>query len=101
VTSLRSHHKIPLHRPAENKIQPWLNLTKAAAHLGISGKTLRLAAESAEIEALHPLPEGPWIFSIAALDGPAAQALVERAHRIVKHPARPPLLQADLFSSMA
>jgi hypothetical protein len=62
VTSLRSHHKIPLHRPAENKIQPWLNLTKAAAHLGISGKTLRLAAESAEIEALHPLPEGPWIF---------------------------------------
>ena len=101
VTSLRSHHKIPVHRPAETGIGPWLNLTKAAAHLGISAKTLRLAAESAEIEALHPLPEGPWIFSIAALDGPAAQALVERARRVVKHPTRPPLLQADLFSSTA
>jgi DNA invertase Pin-like site-specific DNA recombinase len=101
VTSLRSHHKVPVHRPTENGIEPWLNLTKAAAHLGISAKTLRLAAESAEIEALHPLPEGPWIFNIAALDGPAAQALVERARRAVKHPARPPLLQADLFSSTA
>ena len=101
VTSLPSHHKIPAHRPAENRIEPWFNLTKAAAHLGISAKTLRLAAESAEIKALHPLPEGPWIFSTAALDGPGAQALVERARRVVKHPARPPLLQADLFSSMA
>ena len=101
VTSLPSHHKIPAHCPAENRIEPWFNLTKAAAHLGISAKTLRLAAESAEIKALHPLPEGPWIFSTAALDGPGAQALVERARRVVKHPARPPLLQADLFSSMA
>jgi hypothetical protein len=101
VTSLRSHHKIPVHRTAENGIEPWLNLTKAAAHLGISAKTLRLAAESAEIKALHPLPEGPWIFSTAALDGPAAQALVERARRVVEHPARPPLVQADLFSSTA
>jgi hypothetical protein len=79
VTSPRSHHKIPVHRPAENGIEPWLNLTKAAAHLGINAKTLRLAAESAEIKALHPLPEGPWIFTIAALVGLAAQALVERA----------------------
>jgi hypothetical protein len=101
VTSLRSHHKIPVHRPAENGIEPWLNLTKAAAHLGISAETLRLAAEGADIKALHPLPEGPWIFSTAALDGPAAQALVERARRVVKHPARPPLVQPDLFSSTA
>src|SRR5437762_2491984 len=101
VTSLRSHHKIPVHRSAQNGIEPWLNLTKAAAHLGISAKTLRLAAESAEIKALHPLPEGPWIFSTAALDGPAAQALIERARRVLKHPERPPVLQADLFSSTA
>ena len=32
VTSLRSHHKIPVYRPAEDGIEPWLNLTKAAAH---------------------------------------------------------------------
>ena len=101
VTSLRSHHKIPVFRPAESGVEPWLNLTKAAAHLGISAKTLRLAAEIAEIEALHPLAEGPWIFSRVALDGPAAQALVTRAQRAGKPPAGPSESQHDLFTSMA
>ena len=98
VTSLRSHHKIPVHRSAENGIEPWLNLTRAAAHLGVSAKTLRIAAESAEIEALHPLPEGPWVFSRAALGGSAAQALVERARRLPKHVAGRLSLQEDLFT---
>ena len=100
VTSLRSHHKIPVHRPADDGIEPWLNLTKAAAHLGVSPKTLRLAAESAEIEALHPLPDGPWIFSRATLDGSAARAVVERARRGVRHPAGPHPDQQNLFASM-
>ena len=99
VTSLRSHHKIPVYRPAEDGIEPWLNLTKAAAHLGVSAKTLRLAAESAEIEALHPLPDGPWIFSRATLDGSAAQALVERARQRAKYPAGPHPDQQNLFAS--
>ena len=89
VTSLRSHHKIPVHRPADDGVEPWLNLTKAAAHLGIAAKTLRLAAESAQIESLHPLSDGPWIFSRATLDGPAARALVERARHTARHPAGP------------
>jgi hypothetical protein len=45
VTSMRSHHRIPLYRPAENGVEPWLNLSQAAAIVGISPKTLRLAAE--------------------------------------------------------
>jgi len=100
VTALRSHHKIPVHRSAENGIEPWLNLTRAAAHLAINPKTLRIAAENAEIEALHPLPEGPWLFSRAALDGSAAQALVERARRGPKYPTGPRPLQQDLLSSI-
>ena len=100
VTSLRSHHKIPVYRPAESGDEPWLNLTRAAAHLGISAKTLRLAAECADIQAVHPLPEGPWLFSRTVLDGPAAQALVERARRAVKHPAGPRSAQEDLFTPM-
>jgi hypothetical protein len=32
VTSLRSHHKIPVYRPSESGVEPWLNLSKAAAH---------------------------------------------------------------------
>jgi DNA invertase Pin-like site-specific DNA recombinase len=101
VTSLRSHHKIPVHCPADDGVEPWLNLTKAAVHLGIAAKTLRLAAESAQIESLHPLSDGPWIFSQAMLDGPAARALVERARHTARHPAGHQSDQQNLFASMA
>src|ERR687894_542649 len=70
VTALRSHHGIPVHQRGPEDDAPWLNLTRAAALLHISPKTLRLAAEAGRIEALHPLPDGPWIFSRAALSGP-------------------------------
>jgi hypothetical protein len=76
VTALRSHHKIPVYCPTEQSHEPWLNLSKAAAHLQISPKTLRLAAECRENDALHPLAEGPWLFSRAVLDSTAAKALV-------------------------
>ena len=66
VTSLRSHHHIPVHKPAEGGTEPWLNLSKAARVLRVAPKTLRLAAEAGEVEAIHPLPEGPWIFARAA-----------------------------------
>src|SRR6516162_10802156 len=49
VTALRSHHKLPVYCPAEQGQEPWLNLSKAAAYLQISSKTLRLAAECGEI----------------------------------------------------
>ena len=39
-----------------------MNLTEAAQRLGISARTLRLAAERGEIDASHPLPDGPWVF---------------------------------------
>ena len=96
VTSLRSHHKIPVHRPADDGIEPWLNLTKAARILLVSHWLRR----SAEIEALHPLPDGPWIFSRATLDGSAARTVRERARRGAKHPAGPYPDQQNLFSSM-
>ena len=101
VTSLRSHHKIPVYRPAENGTEPWLNLTKAAAYLGVSPKTLRLAADSGDIQAMHPLPEGPWLFSRATLDEPAARALIQRARHSTKYPAKLQSLQEDLFASTA
>ena len=100
VTALRSHHKIPVYCPAEQSHEPWLNLSRAAAHLQISPKTLRLAAECGEIDALHPLAEGPWILSRAVLDGAAAQALVYRARNRAKHPTGPHPDQQNLFSSM-
>ena len=77
----------------------WLNLTRAAAYVKISAKTLRLAAESGEIEGLHPLPEGPWLFSRAVLDDKAVAAVVERAKSNGKYPTGPHPAQQTLFSS--
>ncbi len=100
VTALRSHHRIPVYRPAPDGIEPWLNLTQAAAHLGVSPKTLRLAVEGGEIEAIHPLADGPWIFSRVSLDGSAAKEVVQRAERSTKYPAGPHPDQQTLFPSM-
>jgi len=97
VTTLRSHHKIPVYRPATDGVEPWLNLTKAAALIDVSPKTLRLAAESGEIDAYHPLPDGPWIFSRAVLTGSAAKSLTERAAHGAKYPAGRHPDQQNLF----
>jgi DNA invertase Pin-like site-specific DNA recombinase len=101
VTSLRSHHRIPVYKRAEDGVEPWLNLNKAAELLGISPKTLRLSAEAGEIEARHPLPDGPWIFSRTALVTQAARPIALRAQRSPKHPAGSPPEQQTLFPSMA
>ena len=99
VTALRSHHKIPVYRPATDGVEPWLNLTKAAALLDISPKTLRLAAEFGQIHSIHPLAEGPWIFSRAVLSGSAAKMIVERARLGAGRPTGPNPDQQNLFSS--
>jgi len=100
VTSLRSHHHIPVHRPDEDGIEPWLNLSKAARILQIAPKTLRLAAEAGEIEAIHPLPDSPWIFARAALATSAAQSITKRAKQNPKYPAGSHPDQQNLFTSI-
>jgi hypothetical protein len=99
VTALRSYHKIPVFRPAEDGEEPWLNLSKAAKLLGVAPKTLRLAAESGEIEGVHPLADGPWIFSRNAICEPKAQNIVQRARKNPKHPAGSNPDQQNLFHS--
>ena len=99
VTALRSHHKIPVFRPAPDGNEPWLNLNKAARLLGIAAKTLRRAAEAAEIEGVHPLPDGPWIFGRSMLGEPAAQRIAHRAQQNPKHPTGPHPDQQNLFAS--
>jgi DNA invertase Pin-like site-specific DNA recombinase len=99
VTALRSHHRIPVHRAAEDGVEPWLNLSDAAAVVGVAPRTLRLAAERGEMDAAHPLPDGPWLFRRVDLHGPAAQALALRARGGRKHPAAPDPTQQSLFQS--
>ena len=100
VTSLRSHHRIPVHKPAEDGVEPWLQLHKAAQFLHIAAKTLRRAAEAGEIHGVHPLPDGPWIFSRADLCTSAARAIAERARQNSRHPTGSHPDQQSLFSSM-
>ncbi|SCB55822.1 hypothetical protein GA0061098_10562 [Bradyrhizobium shewense] len=100
VTSMRSNYHIPVFKPAEDGIEPWLNLGKAAKLLKIALKTLRLAAEVGEIESIHPLPDGPWIFARTSLITTAAQSIAERARQNPKHPAGSHPSQQNLFSSI-
>ena len=99
VTSLRSSYRIPVHCEAEDGVEPWLNLSQAAAIVGVAPRTLRLAAERGEIDAMHPLEDGPWLFSRADLDGPAARRLALRARDNPKRPAVSNPSQQNLFPS--
>ena len=99
VTSLRWHHRIAVYKPADDGIEPWLNLSKAARVLHVAPRTLRLATEAGEIEAIHPLPDGPWIFSRAALSTSSACAITERARQNPKYPTGSHPDQQSLFSS--
>lgn len=101
VCSLRSHRKIPPFRAAADGVKPWLNLTNAAAHLTITPKTLRLAAIAGKIEALHPLPDGPWLFKRTDLDGTEGKNIAASAKNRCKHPAGLPPEQQNLFTSTA
>ena len=100
VTSMRSNYRIPAFKPAPDGIEPWLNLSKAAKLLKIAPKTLRLAAEAGEIEAIHPLSDGPWIFARAALTTSAARCITERARLNPKYPAGSHPGQQSLFTSI-
>ena len=99
ITALRSYRKIPVFKPDPGGLDLWLNLSGAAKLLGVAPKTLRLAAEAGEIEANHPLADGPWVFERTELSKTAAQQLRKRAQKNPKHPAVSHPDQQNLFSS--
>ena len=45
VTSVRSSYRVPVFKTAEDRIEPWLNLSNAAKLLQIAPKTLRLRGD--------------------------------------------------------
>lgn len=95
VTALRTHHDIPCYDPVRRASEGWMNLTEAAQRLGINARTLRLAVEHGEIEADHPLPDGPWVFKRSVLESDAATRLVARVRRN-REPAIPTSQQGTL-----
>jgi DNA invertase Pin-like site-specific DNA recombinase len=99
VVSLRTHHEIACYDRDRRASEGWMNLTEAARVLGISPRTLRLAVERHEIDAAHPLPDGPWVFQRPALETPAAAALVARVRDRNRQPAIPNSQQRALVFS--
>ncbi len=99
VTSLRNKRKIPVYSPEAQCANGWMNLTQAAAHLGIASKTLRRAVEQGEIKALHPLRHGPWVFNRTELDDPTFRRRLEARLRGEIPPAGPDPRQLDLMKS--
>lgn len=99
VNAARSYRDIPRFRPAPDGIEPWLNLKDAAALLDVSPRTLRLAVKAGQIHALRPLPDGPWLFERADLDGPPGQTLAKRVRRHRSDPAEPDPKQQSLLPS--
>ena len=57
-------------RPAPDGVVPWINMTNAARLIGLTTKTLRLAAEAVDIQGVHPLPDGSCIFARSKLGHP-------------------------------
>jgi hypothetical protein len=89
VVSLRAWNDIPCFSRERCVREGWLKLNEAAAALGVSPRTVRLAVERGEIAGEHPLPDGPWVINRQALDSRAAMDLVERARRGTRTPAKP------------
>jgi DNA invertase Pin-like site-specific DNA recombinase len=99
VTALRTHHDIPCYDRDRRESEGWMNLTEAALGLGISARTLRLAVERGEIEARHPLPDGPWVFNRHVLTTEAAATLVARVRHRTQGVAIPNSQQGTLAFS--
>lgn len=100
VTALRSHHEIPVYCDEGGAAQGWLNLTEAARLVGVSPRTLRLAVEHGELEAEHPLQDGPWIFRRDRLTTESARTIAVRAARRSRRSAVPTEGQVALDLSM-
>jgi hypothetical protein len=87
-------------KAAADGVEPWLNLSDAARFLKIASKMLPPAAEAGEIEARHPLTDGPSIFARSTLAADKAKSIAERAHRRTGYAAGPDCKQQNLFNSM-
>ena len=76
-----------------------MNLTEASAYLGVSGMPLRKAVEKGQLKAVHPVPDGPWIFNRKDLETPEAITVIEGVKSRRKTPAKRYDGELSLFKS--
>jgi hypothetical protein len=66
--------------PDQGRREEWLTCEEAALLVQVDPKTLRRAAQRNEIPAIHPLPNGPWIFARSDVVGTdAGERIAARA----------------------
>ena len=76
-----------------------MTLTQAASYLGLHAKSLRMAVERGDVQALHPLPDGPWVFKRDHLDETGVRNALGRIQSRRKHPAGQGPQDLSLFES--
>lgn len=94
VTSLRFTHGIDCYDPKRQAEDGWVNLSDAAALIGVSNATLRAAIQRGEVLAERPVECGPWVLNKRALQTDLAKQFIARVRLGQGHPAAAPLSQA-------
>ena len=90
LKGIRLSHGIAVFDPQRKQAEGWMTLSEAATHLDVSPLTVRRAVERGEVEALHPLSDGPWLLTRTDLDRPEVQAVFEAIRARRKTPGLPP-----------
>jgi excisionase family DNA binding protein len=90
VKSIRLSHGIAVFDPERKQDEGWMTLSEAATYLNVNPQTVRRSVEKEEVEALHPLGDGPWLLKRADLDRPEVQAVFEAIRARRKTPGIPP-----------
>jgi hypothetical protein len=81
VRSLRAKRKMPCFSEERREMEGWMNLTQAAAYVELAPVSLRRAVERGEVVAVHPLPDGPWVFQREHLDNPEVRRRLQRVQK--------------------
>ncbi len=76
-----------------------MNLTQAAAYVGLATVSLRRVVERGGVTALHPMPDGPWVFQRADLDDPIARRAIQNVRSRRKRGGVQDSGQLSLFES--
>lgn len=97
VKDLRRSHKIKVHDADTQLREGWMTLKQASAFVGVSPRTLRLAVQRSEVNALHPLPFGNWIFHHKDLDTAEVKKRFSNCKKGGRRPTIPSSKQLNLI----
>lgn len=93
VTSFRNTHGIPVYATAEkDDPEAWISLSEVSSEVGVSWHTLLAAIRRGELEAKHPLNNGPWIVKRREVH---ELPLVRRLQQVVKRRGRRPAIPKE------